>query len=162
MLLLLVSTAGACSKPDPPKLTPERVTLSGVSDDGVDLQVELSALNPNRVDLSAQSLTVKLSCDGREAGSTTMDHPVSLPAGQTTKLDVPLHVKWAAASTLPSLAATGRDVPYAVDGTVGLGGDLVHVDVPFHMTGTVSKDDLLRAAVRSLPQIPGMPGLKFQ
>jgi hypothetical protein len=154
LLALAVIAIAGCSKPDPPKLTPQRATVTALSLQGAELRVELDAMNPNRTDLSAQSLSVKLSFDGRDAGTTTIDHPVTLPAGQTTKLDVPMTVPWSAATMLASLAAQGKDLAYALDGTVGLGGDLVHVDVPFHMTGTVPRDDLLKAAVRSLPPLP--------
>jgi LEA14-like dessication related protein len=154
LLFAVLLAAAACSTPDPPKLIPESATVTAVSPQGLDLRVQLSALNPNKVDLSVRSFALKLSLDGVDAGTTTVDHPVTLPAGQTTKLDVPVTLNWSAATSVAGLAAQGRDVPYALDGSVGLGGDLVHVAIPFHMTGTLKRDDLVKAALQSLPKLP--------
>jgi hypothetical protein len=56
-------------------------------------------------------------------------------------------------SALAQLAAAAAAIPFAVDGTVDLGGDALNVSVPFHITGTVNHEQLVGAALNSLPGI---------
>jgi hypothetical protein len=46
--------------------------------------------------------------------------------------------------------ATNSAVPYSVDGKLALGGSL-SVGVPFHLEGTIPHDQIVRAALNSLP-----------
>ena len=87
----------------------------------------------------------------------TTQAKVSLPAQKRTRIDVPLSVKWTDLSGLLVLAASNRGVPYELDGTVELGGESLSVDVPFKMGGTIPHDELVKATIKSLPKIPGLP-----
>ena len=55
------------------------------------------------------------------------------------------------------LARPTAALPYTVEGTVNLGGDVLNIDVPFHMDGTMTKDELIAATLHSMPAIPGLP-----
>jgi hypothetical protein len=50
-------------------------------------------------------------------------------------------------------AGGGEPQHYDVDGSVSLGGDLMHADVPFHLSGALTHDDLVRTTLNSLPRI---------
>jgi hypothetical protein len=52
---------------------------------------------------------------------------------------------------LADLAGSKGAVPYTVDGTLELGGSLLHVGVPFHLEGAITRDQLAGAVVNSLP-----------
>ncbi|MEO7329503.1 MAG: LEA type 2 family protein [Minicystis sp.] len=162
-LLVAVSLAlslVACASPDPPKLTPVSVALTGISAASMDVNVKLDAENPNRIDLSARSVTAKLTLDGKiDVGTFKVVTPIKLPAQKTTRIDVPLSAKWSELATVISLGAQSRDVPYDIDGTVEMGGDTFHVEVPFHVKGTLTHEQLVNAALSSLPRLPGLPGL---
>jgi hypothetical protein len=89
-------------------------------------------------------------------GTVSIPHEVKLPAKQKTTMSVPLSIAWSDLGNVASLVLSNRDVPYTVDGTVTLGGDLLDVKVPFRITGTVTHEQLARAAQKSLPNIPGL------
>lgn len=149
---------GGCFKPDPPQLTPQKATVTIVSPVGIGMNVEFDAYNPNRVDISARSLTAKVTLNHKyEVGQVTSTKEITLPAGKHTDLAVPLSVAWTDLPDVAFFAATADNIPFDVDGTVALGNDVLHVDVPFHLEGTLTHQELLNATKRSLPQI--LPGL---
>jgi LEA14-like dessication related protein len=160
--LALTFLSLSCTKPDPPVLTPKSATVTAVTATGVGLSLSVEAYNPNGVDLSAQSVTGKVVLDGKyDLGTSTIAKPVNLPAGARTTLDIPLSVNWNDMSALATIATTNRPAPYTVDGTVTVGGGRLNVDLPFHMTGAISHEEILQATARSIPAIPGMPGFKL-
>jgi hypothetical protein len=57
---------------------------------------------------------------------------------------------------LALLAASNRPAPYTIDGTVTIGGERLNVDLPLHMTGTITHEELVQVTTRSLPAIPGL------
>ena len=153
--LALVLTA--CTKPDPPRLTPLSAKVTAISPQGIDVDVKLEAENPNESALSARSLTATITLDGRYVlGTVTVPHQIKLPAHQKTVLDVPVASRWQDLSGLAALAMAGKDVPYTIDGTVQLGGETLSVAVPFSVAGIVTREQLAQAALSSLPKIPGL------
>jgi hypothetical protein len=52
------------------------------------------------------------------------------------------------------LALSNRDLSYDVDGTVNVGGDSLNVNLPFHLTGALTHEQLLKATMNSLPRFP--------
>jgi LEA14-like dessication related protein len=146
--------AAGCSKPAPPTLTPERVTVNGVDPAGLALTVSLSAANPNSVDLTASDVSSHVVLSGHDVGTVTVPQSVTLPAGKTTKLDVPVKVSWSDMSLVAQLAASNAPVPYSVDGTLQLGGSLLHMGVPFHLDGSISHAQIVGAVMHSLPTLP--------
>jgi LEA14-like dessication related protein len=154
---LVLVACSACSKPEPPRLTPLSAKVTAISTQGIDVDVKLQAENPNDSAISAQSLTATITLDGRYVlGTVTVPHQIKLPAHQKTVLDVPVSSRWKDLSGLTQLAMAGKDVPYKIEGTVDVGGDLVRVSVPFSVGGTVTREQLAQAALSSLPKIPGL------
>ena len=150
----------ACARPDPPKLTPLSARVTSITPLALNVDLKIEAENPNSSALSARSVTATITLDDRYVvGTVTVPHAINLPAHQKTTLAVPVSSRWKDLSGLASLAAAGKDIPYKVDGTVDLGGDTLHVEVPFHMGGTITREQLLQATLNSLPKIPGLlPG----
>ncbi len=155
-LLLLAATAllSGCSKPAPPTLTPERVTVNGVDPSGLALTVTISAANPNSADLSVSDVSSHVLLANHDVGTVTVPESLTLPAGKTTKIDVPVKVSWSDVSMLAQLAASNAPVPYSVDGTLNLGGSLLHVGVPFHLDGSLTHQQMVSAVMRSMPMLP--------
>jgi len=152
----------ACARPDPPKLTPLSVKITAITPLSIDVDLKIEAENPNSSALSARSVTATITLDDRYVvGTVTLPHAIKLPAHKKTILDVPVSSRWKDLSGLATLAAAGKDIPYKVDGTVELGGDTLHLDVPFHVAGTLTREQLLQATLSSLPKIPGLlPGAR--
>lgn len=126
-----------------------RVTSIGPT--SIALAVTATITNPNQIDLVARNLTAHIVVAGTyDVG--TVDLPVTtvLPAGRATKLDVPLTVNVKDLSGLATLALTSTAIPYSVDGTVGLGGDLIHVELPYRLESSLPKEQLVNAAMKGL------------
>jgi len=156
-LLAALALAG-CSGPEPPTLTPVSGAITSVSPAGLGLRVKLEAYNPNSFALTTRDVTAKVTLDGRyDAGTVTLRHTLELPAQKRTAVDIPVTMTWRDLTGLAGLAAAGRDIPYAVEGTVAVGGEKLNVNVPFRIAGTVTQKQLLQATMSSLPQIPGLP-----
>jgi LEA14-like dessication related protein len=155
LLFVLAATLGAgCSKPAPPTLTPESVTVNGVDPSGLALTVTISAANPNSSDLTVRDVSSQVVVDKHDIGTVTVPESMTLPAGKTTKINVPLKVSWSDMSLLAQLAASNAPVPYSVEGTLDLGGSMLHVGVPFHLDGSISHQQLVGAIVHSMPMLP--------
>ncbi len=153
-LLVAAALAAGCSKPAPPTLTPEKVVVTRVDLTGIALDVVVDATNPNSVDLSASGVSSHLVVDKtHDVGTVTEPKAITLPAGKTTKLDVPVSLRWSDVGLLAQLAASNGAVPYSVDGTLEMGGSLLHVGVPFHLDGTITHEQLVGAEMTSLPTL---------
>jgi LEA14-like dessication related protein len=144
-----------CKKPEPPRLVPKEVSIVAISPATIDLLLKIEATNPNAVTLSAQSFTGKATLDGKwQMGTVTVSKPVSLPPNAPTMLEVPMRLPWSDATALAALATAQRPVPYLVEGTVTVGGERLNVDVPYSMSGTITREQLASAALKSLPMVP--------
>jgi LEA14-like dessication related protein len=144
----------ACSKPAPPTIVPESAAVTSMDVLALHLDVTLTATNPNAVDLPVKSVTGKVVVGQKyDLGTATIPEALTLPAGKATKVDVPMSVKWTDMAALATLAAGAATIPFTVDGTVDLGGDALSVSVPFHIAGSVSHEQLVGAALNSLPNI---------
>lgn len=154
----LASGVTACSKPQPPTIVPKAVRVEGVSAAGVELVISVEATNPNSVTLSAQAFSGSAKIDGKyDLGTVTVSKPVTLPPRQATPLDVPLTLPWQDANTLIALAAAQKpSYPYVISGDVTIGGASINVRVPYSISGTITQQQIAAAAVRSIPQIPGL------
>jgi len=162
MRALLLGTAAlfavACSKPVPPTLTPKSVTVTSISPAALGLEVKLDATNPNAIDIPARNVTAHVVIEQRiEVGVATVEQNVTLPANQTTELKAAVSVPWTSIAPLVSLGLSDqRWYAYTVDGSLALGGDLLQVSLPFHLEGKVSRDQIVRATLSSVPSIPGI------
>lgn len=160
--LILAAASVGCSKPAPPQLTPKSASVSAISAEDVTLATVIEAYNPNAVAIAARSVTAKVTLDGKyDLGTITAGSAITLPPNARTDVSVPLRVKWADLATMATLAATNRPIPYAIDGSMSVGlSERISIDVPLHMTGTMSHDEIVQAALRSVPTLPGLPSLK--
>lgn len=158
VLSVFVAAFVGCSKPEPPKITPKEARVTMVGPQGLELLVRVEATNPNSVTLSAQSMTGKAKLDGKwELGQVTIAKPIVLPPNNVpTMIDVPMTMPWTDVQALATLASQNRAIPYEIDGSVAIGGERLNVNVPFRMTGTITRDQIAAAALKSLPNIPGL------
>ncbi len=153
--LIVGAFVAGCSNPAPPTLSPEKVAVTRIDMAGIALDLSMSATNPNSVDLTATDVSSRLVVDKtHDIGTVRLPKSITLPAGKTTELDVPLALRWADMGVLANLAAGSGAVPYSVDGTLEMGGSLLHVAVPFHLDGTISREQMARAMMNSFPAPP--------
>src|SRR4051812_48462089 len=115
--------AAGCAKPDPPKITPKEARITMVGPQGIEVLVRVEALNPNKMTLSAQSMSGKAKLDGKyEMGQVTIAKPIVLPPNVPTMIDVPMTMPWTDVQSLAQMASANRSIPYVIDGTVAIGG----------------------------------------
>ncbi len=147
-----VTFAAACSTPSAPTLAPEKVTVNRVDMTGLALDISMIATNPNSVDLTASGVSSHVVVDKtHDVGTVTLPETLTLPAGKTTRVDLPLTVSWSDFGALAQLALSTGAVPYTVDGMLQMGGNLLHVGVPFHLDGTITHEQILAAMMNSVP-----------
>jgi LEA14-like dessication related protein len=146
-----IAALSGCSKPSPPTIVPEKVVVTRIDLAGIALDLSMSATNPNDVDLSASDVSAHLVVEKHDVGTMTLPRTITLPAGKTTKLDVPVTMKWSDVGLVAQLAASSGSVPYTVDGTLDMGGSLLHVGVPFRFEGTITHAQIAGAMMNSLP-----------
>jgi hypothetical protein len=83
--MLGIVVAVGCSKPDPATLVPDRATLTRIDLEGIELSVELTATNPNSVDLTVSNVTSRIVLGNEDVGTLSLPGITILPAGKTTK-----------------------------------------------------------------------------
>jgi LEA14-like dessication related protein len=146
-LLLL---AAACVKPQPPAVTPEVARVVRVTSEGVELEVTLGVKNPNAFALDAHEVEGTLIVEGGQRLGTGKSHPNrSIPAHGTSTVQSQVHIAWDDVPALQKFLLQER-VPYRFQGNVTLGGDTLHVTLPFEMQGTLTREQLLQAGLRGL------------
>ncbi|HVY48645.1 MAG TPA: LEA type 2 family protein [Minicystis sp.] len=149
-----LALAVGCSKPKPPTITPRSAKVTAVSLQGIDIEAQLIAYNPNDIDLSVKSVEAKVVLDKRfDVGTFKETKPILLPAKKRTNVKVPVQVRWADVMGVAELATSGRDIDYLVDGKADIGGDVVSVTLPFQITGTVTHAQLMKAAGGAVPNV---------
>ncbi len=145
----------ACSKPKPPVLTPKETRVTAIDGKGITFLARVDAFNPNGFDLTARSMTAHVILEGGvDLGTVTAPNGVSIPAGGHAEITAPLQLQWQGMSTVAQLAATGKPIPYKVEGTVTLGSERFNVDVPFSVGGTITREQILGAALKAIPPLP--------
>jgi len=143
--------AASCSKPAPPTLVPERVSVTRIDMTGIALDVAIGATNPNTVDLTTSGVSSRLVVDkSHDVGTVKLPSTILLAAGKTTPIDVPVELKWGDVALLAQLAMSTGAIPYAVDGSLEMGGSLLHVQVPFHLDGSITHAQIVDAMMNSV------------
>ncbi len=161
-LLAAVMAIASCTKPELPTVKPVSGRLVGVSTSGIDVEAKLEAYNPNDFDIEVRSYSATVTLDHKiNVGTVSSQQKVTLPAKQKKTFDVPVGIKWNDAQQLVPLALSTRDIPWDADGKVKIGGDSIDVELPFKVSGVVTHQQVQQAVNRSIPKIPGLPGLPF-
>lgn len=147
---LLVCALLGCAKPQPPAVTPEVARVVRVTGQGVELQVTLRVKNPNAFALDAQEVDGTLFVEGgRKLGTGRAQPHHSIPAQGTAAVQSQVQVAWDDVASLQPFLSR-EHLPYTFKGHVTLGGDTLHVTLPFEMQGTLTREQLLQAGLRGL------------
>ncbi len=136
-----------------------------ISPSMLDLNLELSATNPNGFDLNVEGVTATVTMNANQKiGTATSTTPISMPKKSSTKITVPLKFQTAALGPIIAAGLQNKSVPYQVQGEADIGSSKLRLKVPFTIQGTLSATDLRRTAVQSVPDalkplLDGLPKL---
>lgn len=140
-----------CEKPEPPQVTAQAVRVSAVGPNALELIVELRVYNPNSFELSAQSVDgAMVLSNGQELGRGRAAPDRPIPAKKTETVVSTLSVPWTSLSALLPLAASDQPIPYKFIGSARIGGKHLNVNVPFELTGALTRAQLLEIGMRGL------------
>jgi LEA14-like dessication related protein len=120
------------------------VEVTRLSLEGGALRLLLDVHNPNAYQLRTTRIALGIDLEGTHFGDVAITEDVALPAGQTTKVPVPLSFSWTGVGTgARSLLGRGA-VRYAIEGQLTLGTPLGDKAVPVRGTGEVTLDQIMR------------------
>jgi LEA14-like dessication related protein len=158
LLFAAALALGACSKPEPPTITPISGRITSISPSGMSVEAKLEGYNPNSFDITVKSFTAKVTLDDKyDIGTVTERKAIELPSKKKKQFDVPISLKWHDVAALAPLALSNRDVPYVAEGSVKVKAESIELEVPFKVNGIVTHAQISQAVGRSIPQIPGLP-----
>jgi len=156
--LLLALALTACSKSEPPTITPEAISVLRISPSGAELEATLDAWNPNDEDLSASSLSTTVTIGGKpDVARASVIKPLELPAKQRLRVVVPISVEWADKDSLMALAGANQEAQYHVEGSVEFEGKRGSVKAPFRVEGRMTAAELRQATTAAPPPAPPPP-----
>jgi hypothetical protein len=158
-VLAAALTLSACSKPQPPTVTPKSVQVLGVGPGGVQLVVVLDVTNPNSFPLYVRAVDGRLLLGagaGAEVGKAHAELSSSIPAHGTSSVTSELAATWTDLAALGPFVMSAAPVPYRFEGSATIGGDSLSLTLPFTLTGELTRAQLIRAGLSKF----SLPGLR--
>jgi len=149
---LLVLATG-CAKPKPPTITPKSAQVLAVSATGVTLVVMFDVANPNRFPLIVHAVDGRFSLGagaGVELGKAHAEPSSSIPAQGTSTVSSQIAVAWTNLVALTPFLLSPAAVPYRFDGEATVGGESLNVNLPFTLTGELTRSQLISAGLSGL------------
>jgi LEA14-like dessication related protein len=111
-VFLIGAALAACSKPEPPRVTPRAVRAGAVSPAGIRLAVELDVYNPNSFPIVAQAVAGTLELgSGVELGRGRVAAQTAIAAKSSSLVNSELAVTWTNVAALAPLALSTAPVP---------------------------------------------------
>jgi LEA14-like dessication related protein len=158
--LLFASVTVACAKPEAPSVTPKEVQVTAVGTDGISLGLKAEMHNPNSFGLTVTRVTGKVKlASGTELAEVTVVRSIALPAKQSTLVDVPIKINWNGAAAAAKEALSGKDLPFTLEGKVGVGSERLSVDVPYTISGIVTQQQMKDGLMKTFGNMPFLQGL---
>lgn len=148
-LALALGVSAGCTEIQPPNVTPTSVTITKVTAESAEIEASVEATNPNKVELTANTVASKVTIGGKPGVANAMvTSSLVLPALQKAPAKIPLRIVWVDKAALGALAEAKTTAPYEVEGTVDFvaAGGGKSVRTVFVVKGTMSAEDLGRAA----------------
>jgi len=139
----------ACSKPQPPTITPQRLETVATNPSGLVVRVVCKAHNPNAIPLPTRRASGTITLGTSQLGTFDASSLPTLPAKSDTDVSFDLVVPWANLSTVLAAAVGADELPYSVQGQADFEAGGVRFSAPFTMKSKLRKVEI------------AMPFLKF-
>lgn len=123
--------------------------IEQIQPQGLSLAVVLDVHNPNGFAITAREVsgTIQLA-SGVELGRGNTSAAVTVPAEQTAAVPVRLSMGWTNLAALAPYALDPRPVPYRIIGKARVGGEQLNMELPFDISGTLTREQVLQAGLR--------------
>ena len=158
LLSVFVLTLVGCTKLERPGVTAVGGGVTGVTNDGFDLAVDVRVTNPNDVPLPLTGVSYTVAVEGVDVfgGDAPAGTLANIPAGGEAELAVPVTIRFAdlleARDALVAGVGGGGDVSYTLNGNALYGGNglpgvaarITGGAVPFSYSGTLPLRETLR------------------
>lgn len=165
LLILLISTPGCAllrKFTRPPKVTMERVRITKVTFDSVDLAAELKIRNRYPVQVPVPKIGYGLDVDGKELLSGALEKAFTLPSGNSSnpskKVVVPVRMNFNKLYSLSQAYRNRDNAIYKLKGDVNIDTPIGPVAVPFEHKGTFP---ILKPPQIDMPEVT-VRALNFQ
>jgi LEA14-like dessication related protein len=136
LAVALTFTLAGCSSIARPTLTVESVTMSGLSAEGVELQVDIKVTNPNDFAAEAAGILYTLEINGIEVLDGRQDDPVGVPAGGSSEVTVPVTLRWSGGTAALQDILKGGEQRWKLHGRVTVRSGIMQKTFPFSENGT--------------------------
>lgn len=132
----------ACSStPKAPSAIVQGAELGDVTGDGLTMNLNLLVTNPNKNPLPIGKSSYTMTVSGVRIVEGETEVNVKLPASGSAPVTLPVTVKWDDLLKVKDALVSSRgDVPYRIDGRIGLGGSqpiLGRASIPIEYSGTI-------------------------
>jgi LEA14-like dessication related protein len=141
--LLLVTLAGVLAgcaqlrfEEPTAALVAVRVTEIGLEGGGLRLQLDVH--NPNTYELRTTRIAVGVDLESTNFGNVELTEPLRLPAGQATRVEVPLSFRWSGVGAGARALLSRGTVRYTLNGRLFVDTPLGAREVPVRASGEAS------------------------
>jgi hypothetical protein len=158
LMVAALLLATACAKPKPPTITPKSAQVLTFGATGVTLAVAFDVANPNRFPLIVHAVDGRFLLGtgaGVELGRAHAEPASSIPAEGTSTVTSQIAIGWTNLAALTPFLLSPAAVPYRFEGNATLGGESLNLNLPFTLTGELTRAQLLNAGLSGLSQPTG-------
>lgn len=145
-LLLAAGLTTGCAQLrfEPPTTALISVRVADVGLEGGALRLELDVHNPNLYELRTTRIAVGVDLESTNFGNVELTEPVRLPAGETTRVAVPLNFRWSGVGAGARALLSRGSVRYTLVGKLFANTPLGDREIPVRSSGEASLGDLVR------------------
>ena len=121
-----------------PSFSLRKVSLSQISFTESNLLLDLDAQNPNRYNLTLKSFECIIYLKNEEIGNGRLEKEILIPSASTTRIQVPLNVKYKDLKEILKVLFAERDLPYKLEGNANVSSVFGSLNFPFSKDGRIN------------------------
>ncbi len=121
-----------------PSFTLRKVSLSQISFTESNLLLDLDAQNPNRYNLTLKTFECVIYLKDEEIGNGRLEKEILIPSASTTRIQVPLNVKYKDLKEILKVLFSEHDLPYKLEGNANVSSVFGSLTFPFSKDGHIN------------------------
>jgi len=121
-----------------PSFALRKVILSPVSFTESNLLLDLDAQNPNLFNLTLKSFECSIYLKNEEIGNGRLEKEILIPSVSTTRIQVPLNVKYKDLKEILKVLFSEHDLPYKLEGNANVSSVFGSLTFPFSKDGHIN------------------------